>query len=187
MTEYEYKELDSDGPLTVSHATLLMIHFENRDNAKRAFSLKDGAEAKINIEAYQDQNRAIPIEDGVTFEAGIAVTGLGADQKVSLGAFYELRPAVAKPTVASCGPAEGKPGENLLLTITGTNFREGATVSFDGSGIKVLWKKAKFRSATSLEVKIKIEPSAGANKHKVTVTNPDGTNGEKANCFEVKP
>ncbi|MHB1047383.1 MAG: IPT/TIG domain-containing protein [Thermoanaerobaculia bacterium] len=85
-------------------------------------------------------------------------------------------PAPVPPTVTSVSPSTGSTAGGTAVTITGTNFQSGATVSFGGTnatGVTVA-------SATSLTA---TTPAHSAGAVSVTVTNTDGGIGTLASGF----
>ena len=88
------------------------------------------------------------------------------------------------PIVSSVAPSSGEPGETLDITITGSNFYPGASVSFSGSGITV--SSVSFRSSTELKANITVSEGATPGKRDITVTNIDEATGIKSNGFEIK-
>lgn len=88
------------------------------------------------------------------------------------------------PTATAATPsARGQGAANQVVTITGTNFRSGATASF-GSGVTV--GATTFVSSTQLTATISIEPTATIGSRTVTVTNPPGFGSATcAACFTV--
>jgi hypothetical protein len=90
----------------------------------------------------------------------------------------------AAPTVSATSPSsrgQGAAGQNV--TVTGTNFVSGATVSLSGSGVTV--NSTTFVSATQLTANLTIASTAAAGARNVTVTNPDGGTGSCTGCFSV--
>jgi hypothetical protein len=83
---------------------------------------------------------------------------------------------VAPPTVSSLSPTDGSTSGGRVVTITGTNFVSGATVSFDG----IPATNVVFVSSTSLRA---TTPAHAAGQVAVTVTNPNGTSGTRNNGF----
>jgi len=83
---------------------------------------------------------------------------------------------VAAPTVSSVTPNSGPVGGGTAVTIAGTNFVSGATVTFGGTaatGVVVV-------SATQITA---TTPAHAAGAVTVTVTNPDTQSGSLANGF----
>ena len=79
------------------------------------------------------------------------------------------------PTITSINPASSslRDPTPVTLTITGTNFQSGATVSFDPGGIII--DSTTVNSSTQITVVIRIDITVGAGEtFDVTVTNPDG-------------
>ena len=83
--------------------------------------------------------------------------------------------------VNSCTPNNGLPNQQLTVSVTGSDFASGATVSF-GNRVKV--QGVTFVKSSQLDVLIKIHKRASGPRD-VTVTNPDNTNGTGPDCFTV--
>lgn len=89
----------------------------------------------------------------------------------------------ARPVVASVGPSWARQGTRLALTLTGNNFRSGASVQFANPGISV--NSVSVASCTSLTADITIAPSAIFGPTNVDVTNTDGSFGTLTSAFTV--
>ncbi|TAM83908.1 MAG: hypothetical protein EPN47_03605 [Acidobacteria bacterium] len=82
----------------------------------------------------------------------------------------------ASLTVSSVSPNSGGTAGGTVVTITGSNFASGATVSFGGSAAS----SVSFVSATQLNA---TTPAHAAGSVSVAVTNPDGANAVLAGGF----
>ena len=71
----------------------------------------------------------------------------------------------------------------MQVTIKGTGFQDGATVSFSGEKIDV--DDVTYNSATQLIAEIMIWPDAPLGPRDVTVTNPDEEQATLEGAFEV--
>jgi len=85
------------------------------------------------------------------------------------------------PTVTSAAPASMAPGASATVTISGSNFAPGATVSIS-AGVGV--SNVKVVSSSSITATVTVPSGAAAGARTVTVTNPDGGRGSSA-CFTV--
>lgn len=92
---------------------------------------------------------------------------------------------VAPPSVASAAPAAEPQGATATVTITGTNFVNGATVSFANPGITV--ESTHFVSVTEIKATIEIASGAATGTGNVSVTNPDGDTATGSGAFTVDP
>jgi len=92
-------------------------------------------------------------------------------------------PPGAAPVVDACDPNNGNRNQQLLVTVTGSKFQSGATVSF---GDRVMVQGVTIVSSGQYNVQIKVHPQAASGDRTVTITNPDGQSGSKAGCFTVK-
>jgi hypothetical protein len=86
------------------------------------------------------------------------------------------------PTVTECTPSEANTNQQVLVSVTGTDFQAGATVDF---GVRVNVQSVTFVSSSELSVGVKVHPRAASGLREVTVTNPDGQSGSLPGCFTV--
>jgi hypothetical protein len=93
----------------------------------------------------------------------------------TLAASYTYN-AAAAPTVTSTSPNTGTTGGGTPVTITGTNFASGATVTFGGTAAA----SVQFVSATQITV---TTPAKSAGAVAVVVTNPDTQTGTLASGY----
>lgn len=90
------------------------------------------------------------------------------------------------PIVNNVSPSYGRQGAtNLLLTIDGAYFANGATLAFSGTGITVVDVPAAYVGASQLTARINISSTATIGLRTVTVTNPSGLAGTWTSKFEV--
>src|SRR2546426_4236298 len=88
------------------------------------------------------------------------------------------------PTISSVSPSTGLQGANLTVTVTGTNFKAGASAGV-GAGITV--GSTTVVSSTQLSVALAIEATAAMGARDVTVSNPDGQSVVLTGGFTVTP
>ena len=86
------------------------------------------------------------------------------------------------PTVTAVEPAEGNPGQTVDATISGSNFRTGARVTF-GDGITVNVNSVR---EDTIAVRLAINAGARLGSRDVTVTNPDGASATLPDGFTVE-
>jgi outer membrane protein assembly factor BamB len=86
------------------------------------------------------------------------------------------------PTLTAVSPDAVGQQAKVTLTLTGTGFTTGSTVSFSASGITA--EAVKYVSATSLSVTTAVTSSAPVGAASVTVTTPDGS-GTCSGCLTV--
>jgi hypothetical protein len=84
--------------------------------------------------------------------------------------------ATPAPTITSLSPASGATSGGTLITITGTNFVSGATVTFGGAAAT----NVVVSNSTSITA---LTPAGTAGTAFVTVTNPSGQSATLANGF----
>jgi hypothetical protein len=135
---------------------------------------------------------SVNVVSATQIQANISVSGSAAagDRDVTVvnpgGASDTLAAAflvIAPPIVNVVTPPNGNVGQMILaVEINGANFQSGATVDF-GAGITV--SPPLFIDPTTLFVDITISGAAVPGPRTVTVTNPDGGTGFRANAFTV--
>jgi hypothetical protein len=110
----------------------------------------------------------------------VTVTNPDTQAATCPGCFTVILPA---PTATSVSPTTGEAGTTLDVTVTGTNFVSGATVSFSGTGITV--NSTTFTDSSHVKANITISPSATPGARNVSVTNPDTQSATCGGCFTV--
>jgi trimeric autotransporter adhesin len=86
------------------------------------------------------------------------------------------------PTVTSVSPSSVAHSSTQNVTVNGTNFASGATVSFSG-GVTV--NSVTFVDSSHLTVNVTTGGNSQKGTYNVTVTNPDAGTGTCTNCFTV--
>ena len=87
------------------------------------------------------------------------------------------------PVITSLSPSATAPGSaSFTLTITGTGFQPGATVSIN-NGVTV--SNVNVIDANGLFFMVTVSNSAALGPRTVTVTNPDGGVGSSSTVFSV--
>jgi hypothetical protein len=109
---------------------------------------------------------------GPAGDVAVQVTNLDG-QSGSLASAFTYVPA---PTVSSVSPNNGSLGGGTPITITGTGFRAGATVTVGGNPAT----SVNFVSTTTLTA---VTPAGSAGAAAVQVTNPDAQSGALAGGF----
>jgi hypothetical protein len=87
-------------------------------------------------------------------------------------------PVAPAPTISSISPSKGSISGGLNVTITGSNFETGATITFGGTaatGVVVV---------SSTTIRCIVPSRATAGKVDVKVTNPDGKSATKIGGFQ---
>jgi hypothetical protein len=95
---------------------------------------------------------------------------------MQLAAFKGAGSTSAAPQVTTVAPATGPTGGGTVVTITGTSFASGATVSFSGTAAT----NVAVVNSTSITA---TAPAHAAGTVNVAVANPDGQSGMLANAF----
>ena len=132
-------------------------------------------------ETSTEQNPSHPYAAGGTYTVTLTVTD-NESATDSKSTDVTVNEAGTAPVVNACTPVNGNPGERLTVVVTGSNFQDGATVSF---GERITIQEVIFVSSSRLDVKIRIHPRAAPGLRDVTVTNPDGQSGAKVDGFTV--
>jgi Concanavalin A-like lectin/glucanases superfamily/Chitobiase/beta-hexosaminidase C-terminal domain/IPT/TIG domain/Fibronectin type III domain len=117
------------------------------------------------------EDRLVAATGSYTATAPINPAGAWVMQMVAFSAV-----STPAPTVASVSPGSGATGGGTAVTITGTNFASGATVTFgSASATNVVVSNSTTITATT--------PAGTAGAATVTVTNPTGQSGSLTNGF----
>lgn len=88
------------------------------------------------------------------------------------------------PGIVSVEPSKSRPGISKIVTISGTEFSDGATVEFIGGGIDVV--DVSFQNTSELIVTVYVQPTAGVGTRDVKVSNPDQAFDVGYALFEVR-
>lgn len=111
--------------------------------------------------------------------AGLKTAGTTAAGASSYTFLIELLPgAPDTPTLTAVSPSSGVQGSTVAVTLTGTNFVDGATVAVSGEGVTV--SDVVIASATSITATLTIDAGAAAGARNVTVTTAGGTTGAQS-------
>jgi hypothetical protein len=89
------------------------------------------------------------------------------------------------PSISDISPATGGTNTTVSVTITGDNFRSGATVKFMRAGYPVIYATAvSVPSATTIDCAFKLT-RAEKGSYNLVVTNPDGQSDTKVGAFTI--
>jgi hypothetical protein len=123
----------------------------------------------------------ITIAAGATTGANSATLTNGDGSSATKASAFTVN---AAPTVTSAAPSSrGQGAASQNITITGTNFESGASVSFSAAGVAV--NSTTYVSATSLTANITIAAGATTGANSVTVTNADHSVATGTGVFTV--
>ena len=154
-------------------------NFVNGANA--SFS---GTGVTVNTTTFTDSSHVtanITISASATLSArDVTVANPDTQSATCSGCFTVILPA---PTATSASPTTGEAGTTRTVTVTGTNFVSGATVSFSGGGITV--NTNTFVDSSHVTANITISSSATPSARNVSVTNPDTQSATCVGCFTV--
>jgi hypothetical protein len=115
-----------------------------------------------------------PVSKGaVVFRGAYADDGSEAGWRPNAGIKppYAAAPASAM-TLAWISPPSGQPGTRKEVTLTGANFREGATAAVSGGGVTI--GGVKVISATEMTITMIISANAASGVRDVSISTPDG-------------
>jgi hypothetical protein len=105
--------------------------------------------------------------------ADVQVVNSDGQSATKTSAFTFVNPA---PTITSVSPVSGVAGGGMVVTITGSNFMSGATVTFGGT----VGTNISVTSGTTISV---VAPSHASGAVDIVVKNPDGQSATKAAGF----
>jgi hypothetical protein len=122
---------------------------------------------------------------GAAFGTALVAPVLDTYGNAVAGATFSLTDNVGPaPTVSSVSPNSVSRRSSYTVTVTGTNFRAGATVAFSGT-FPVTVTSVTVVSATQLTVQVSVPTYAGTGNRSITVTNADRTSVAKSNAIAV--
>src|SRR5205085_5710074 len=82
------------------------------------------------------------------------------------------------PVLTSIAPDNGTQGTSVGVTLNGSNFQPGATISIGGSGVTAT--NVNVVSATQITATFAINSAASTGAHSVTVTTTAGSSGPQS-------
>jgi Subtilase family/IPT/TIG domain len=131
--------------------------------------------------ASVDEVLQAPANTGLMITDPRAGTGTARPRiQVDLALSALLNPGV--PIIASISPDRANLGSSLTVTVRGTNFEPGASLSF-GPGVTI--SSVTVVSSTQISVALVIATMAAAGPRDVTVTNPGGQTTTRPGGFTV--
>jgi hypothetical protein len=93
--------------------------------------------------------------------------------------------SLARPDVTDAAPPSAEQGRQLDVTLTGSNFDAGATVSFTSSGLQV--DALSIASCNQMVLSLSVAEGADIGTTDVQIVNPSGTTGNLTALFTVEP
>ncbi|MGA9673360.1 MAG: IPT/TIG domain-containing protein [Terracidiphilus sp.] len=134
-----------------------------------------GSAAATNVAVVNGTTITATTPAGTAGAATVTVTVAGQSGSLASGFTY-----ITPPTVTSVSPNAGTLAGGTAVTITGTNFAAGATVTFGSTAAT----NVVVVSSTSITA---TTPAASAGAVTVTVTNSNGVSGNLASGFTFAP
>ena len=150
------------------------VRFGDGVTAAGAVEFVDAATLRVPVDVAGNANAAaVPVT--------VLVPSFGADTEATCGACFAV---TRRPVVSSASrPARGQGASAAVVTLTGTDFQPGATVSA-GDGVAV--SDVVRVSPTAITFTATVAADAVPGPRVITVTNPDSGAGACA-CFAVTP
>ncbi|MDP9360481.1 MAG: IPT/TIG domain-containing protein, partial [Acidobacteriota bacterium] len=140
--------------------------------------------ATVKFGGTSATNVTVPSSTSITATAPAHAAGKvdvvvtnGDSQSATLAQAFTY--AAAGPTISSISPSTGSTVGGTLITITGTLFQSGATVTIGG----LLASDVTFVSATSITARTPLGPITQQLNVDVVVTNPDSTKATATGAF----
>jgi IPT/TIG domain len=118
----------------------------------------------------------LPVLVGVVFAIGPTIV-MRSQPALPLASGAES----PSPTITKVDPANAGPGSNIILTIKGQNFVQGARIAFSNPKITVVG--TTFRNKSELKAHVQIAADAATGSTGLFVVNPDQNEAE--GYFEV--
>jgi Domain of unknown function (DUF1929)/IPT/TIG domain/Glyoxal oxidase N-terminus len=135
-------------------------------------TVSQGGTAATNVNVVSSTSITATTAAHAAGAVSVVVTNSDAQSSTLSNAYTYI----AAPTVTAINPSTGPIGGGTGLTITGTNFVSGATVSFGGTAATAV----TVAGSTSITA---AAPAHGAGTVDVVVANPDGQNAKLANGY----
>jgi hypothetical protein len=117
---------------------------------------------------------AVPSGGTVTIQATSSVT----PSAVGSATVTITAATIVAPVLSSIAPSNGIQGTNVSVTLTGSNFKAGATIAVGGSGVSA--SSVTVVSASQINAVFVIAAGAATGAHSVTVTTSGGTSAAQA-------
>lgn len=138
---------------------------------------------------YQSIVMRFPPTNTTSFPFGnytVRATSASSGLSVSTVVVFELVTVLPPPSITRVDPATAGQGENIELSIFGSNFVQGTTVSFSPStGLSIT--STRFVNPQNLVVAVFVAPSTPTGPRDVIVTNPDGKSVTLTAGFSISP
>jgi len=93
--------------------------------------------------------------------------------------------AMGPPTLTSVSPNSGTQGNNVPVTLSGTNFTSGAAINFGGAGVTV--SNTAVVNSTTITATFAIATNAATGAQSVSVTTTGGTSGNVSFTVNAAP
>jgi uncharacterized cupredoxin-like copper-binding protein len=139
------------------HGLLMDTYFDN---------FTPGAQQPFNVKKGQSVTKTFVATTANTFGFVCNVSSCGVGHSNMTGTFTVTPNANPAPTINSLNPSNGTTSGGTAVTIGGTNFASGATVTFGGTAATTV----NVASSTSITA---VTPAHAAGEVPVTVANPD--------------
>ena len=144
-------------------------------------ALPDPSTYRLVVSAIDSAGEATPNGELTVFQR--TVSGGNYDLKVFTGALVPPEPKA--PSITNIFPNGVIQGaQDVEILINGNNIADGATVSFNHSGIEV--KSVTFINSNQIKIKVDITSTLPIGWYNLTVSNPGGLEKTIPNIFEIR-
>jgi hypothetical protein len=120
------------------------------------------------------------LTDCTTWYVGVKAYDLAGNESE---AYSNEVSGLPRPTITSVSPSSAARGATLDLTVAGSNFASGATVSLGATGVTV--NSVTFTSCSSVKANVTISGSAPTGSTTLDVINADGSFGTSSGLFSI--
>jgi len=169
---------------TTVNNTYIALFFANKKNS--TYTPGDGIAEKYD--GIRSDNTSLMMAEYVQGTAGDAgpFTATASEKEWSSAHTIALNAAPPPaPTLTTVSPNSGIQGQNVNITLTGTNFQSGATVAVSGTGVTV--SDVNRVSSSSITATFTIGASALTGGRNVTVTTAGGTTSAQTFTVNAAP
>jgi len=138
--------------------------------------------------SFTDNGNGTASLSGTTSSVGSFPITFGASNGFAPDATQSFTLTVdRRPTVTSVSPPVVAVGATVPVTVTGTGFDPGATVTLRGPTPGVRASQVTVVDATTITARITASVAAAPGEYSVRVADPDGLDAKCTTCFSVIP
>ncbi len=174
---------------------------ESVDMTITGSNFKDGATVKltksgettitatdVSVDASSQITCTFDIPSGTPVSVGWSIVVTNSDGKSGeLANYFTVHEGdTSTPAITKITPTSGYQGDSISMTITGSNFKNGAIVELTKSGKTITASDVNVASETKIICTFKIPSNAATGSWSVVVTNSNDKYGKLASAFTIE-